>query len=134
MTVKGPDDQPNPALTGQYFLQRSGQEFGPYVESDLQLMANRNQLRGDASVRRGDSDICFPARDIPWLFSGKSWTVAVVLSFFLGVFGVDRFYLGYTWVGVVKLITIGGLGIWALIDTILIALRRVPDSDGRALL
>ena len=97
-------------------------------------MTNRNQLRGDASVRRADSDICFLARDIPCLFSGKSWTAAVVLSFFLGVFGVDRFYLGYTGVGVVKLLSVGGLGIWALIDTILIALRRVPDSDGRALL
>jgi TM2 domain/GYF domain 2 len=134
MTVIAPGEQPDPAMIGRYFLERSGQEFGPYVESDLRLMADRHQLRGDASVRRADSDTYFPARDIPWLFSAKSWTAAVVLSFFLGVLGVDRFYLGYTWVGVVKLFTVGGLGVWALIDTILIALRRVPDSDGRALL
>jgi TM2 domain-containing membrane protein YozV len=51
----------------------------------------------------------------------------------LGVFGVDRFYLGYTGIGLAKLFTFGGLGIWALIDFILIALRRVPDREGKPL-
>jgi TM2 domain-containing membrane protein YozV len=46
------------------------------------------------------------------------------------VFGIDRFYLGYTGIGLAKLVTIGGLGIWALIDAVLIAVRVVPDSDG----
>ena len=51
----------------------------------------------------------------------------------LGGLGIDRFYLGYTGLGVAKLLTLGGCGIWALIDLVLIAMRSVPDSDGRPL-
>lgn len=63
----------------------------------------------------------------------KSFVTALLLSFFLGGLGVDRFYLGYTGLGVVKLLTLGGLGIWALIDFIMIALRKVPSADGQPL-
>ena len=48
----------------------------------------------------------------------KNWFVALVLSFFFGTFGFDRFYLGCIGTGVIKLLTFGGLGIWALIDFI----------------
>jgi TM2 domain-containing membrane protein YozV len=63
----------------------------------------------------------------------KSYVVALLLSFFLGGLGVDRFYLGYTGMGIGKLLTLGGCGIWALIDFILIALKKVPDSEGTPL-
>jgi TM2 domain-containing membrane protein YozV len=51
----------------------------------------------------------------------------------LGVFGVDRFYLGHIWLGLAKFFTFGGLGLWALADIIIIALRMVRDSEGRPL-
>ena len=62
--------------------------------------------------------------------SDKEWIVALLLSFFLGHLGIDRFYLGYTTLGVVKLLTCGGLGVWQLIDFILIAMGNVPDANG----
>jgi len=62
----------------------------------------------------------------------KKWSTALILSFFLGVLGIDRLYLGYKfwWV---KLITIGGLGIWALYDFIMIILNKLPDANGQPL-
>lgn len=62
--------------------------------------------------------------------AGKSWLVAVLLCFFLGGLGIHRFYLGYTWQGVVQLLTLGGLGIWALIDFIRIIIRSLEPKDG----
>jgi TM2 domain-containing membrane protein YozV len=63
----------------------------------------------------------------------KKWIVAVLLSFFLGGLGIDRFYLGYTGLGVLKLITCGGCGIWALIDFILIVIGKMTDANGNEL-
>jgi TM2 domain-containing membrane protein YozV len=63
----------------------------------------------------------------------KSWAVALILSIFFGVLGIDRFYLGYTGKGILKLITGGGLGIWWLIDLIRIASNSLPDANGQPL-
>lgn len=50
----------------------------------------------------------------------KNKKIAILLSFLLGYLGVDRFYLGYYGMGVLKLLTLGGFGIWWLIDFIFI--------------
>jgi TM2 domain-containing membrane protein YozV len=57
--------------------------------------------------------------------------VAVQLSFLLGMLGADRFYLGYTRLGILKLATLGGLGLWFLIDLVLVMRGRIPDACGR---
>lgn len=58
---------------------------------------------------------------------------ALVLSFFLGVFGAHRFYVGKTGTAILQLCTLGGLGIWALIDFIMIAVGAFTDDEGRKL-
>uniref|UniRef100_A0A1I7YEV8 TM2 domain-containing protein n=1 Tax=Steinernema glaseri TaxID=37863 RepID=A0A1I7YEV8_9BILA len=62
--------------------------------------------------------------------NGYSWTTAMILSFTLGGFGVDRFYLGHWKSGIGKLFSFGGLGIWTVIDIILIATGYVGPADG----
>ncbi len=63
----------------------------------------------------------------------KDWLAALLLSIFLGTFGVDRFYLGHVGLGIAKLVTFGGCGIWWLVDVILIAMGSVTDAQGRPL-
>jgi TM2 domain-containing membrane protein YozV len=63
----------------------------------------------------------------------KSKVTTAVLCFFLGYLGVHRFYTGHTKVGVIQLLTGGGLGIWALWDFIQILRGRYADSDGHLL-
>ena len=64
---------------------------------------------------------------------GKSWLVTLLLAILLGNFGVDRFYTGHIGLGVLKLITCGGLWVWYIIDIILIAMGKRTDKDGNPL-
>lgn len=63
----------------------------------------------------------------------KSKTVALALSILIGELGVDRFYLGKIGTGLLKLVTIGGLGIWWVIDIVLIVSGKMTDSKGNPL-
>ena len=65
--------------------------------------------------------------------SDKSNVVALLLCFFIGILGVHRFYVGKIGTGVLQLVTLGGLGIWALIDMIMIILQKFTDSEGNTL-
>jgi TM2 domain-containing membrane protein YozV len=64
--------------------------------------------------------------------SPKSKSTLILLAVLLGTLGVDRFYMGQTGLGVVKLLTLGGCGIWALVDSVLFIIGELrTDAEGR---
>lgn len=62
--------------------------------------------------------------------SEKGFVPTILLCFFLGAFGIHRFYVGKVGTGILMLITLGGLGIWTLIDFIIIVTGGFKDRDG----
>ena len=62
--------------------------------------------------------------------SEKGFVPTLLLALFLGALGVHRFFVGKIGTGVLQLITLGGLGIWALIDVIMIVVGSFKDEDG----
>ena len=63
----------------------------------------------------------------------KSKLTAILLCFFLGSLGIHRFYLGYTLIGVIQLLTFGGFLIWVIIDFIRLITGSLEDSEGNVL-
>ncbi len=65
--------------------------------------------------------------------SAKSPLVTLLLCLFLGMFGIHRFYVGKFGTGLLMFLTGGGLGIWFLVDLILIVTNKFEDSEGKRL-
>ena len=59
--------------------------------------------------------------------------ITVLLCWFLGIFGAHRFYTGHTTIGIIQLLTLGGCGIWVLIDFIIILMGDFKDAEGNAI-
>ena len=85
-----------------------------------------------------------PASDVnqggdPWNLAHGAWvspkhTTASVLSLLLGWLGIDRFYMGRIGLGIIKLITIGGIGVWWVVDMILVGSGKARDGSGTPLI
>lgn len=63
--------------------------------------------------------------------SPKGYVPAILICLFLGGLGIHRFWAGKIGTGVLQLVTFGGLGIWALIDLIMIITGKFTDGEGR---
>ena len=62
--------------------------------------------------------------------SSKGFVPTLLLCFFFGVLRIHRFYVGKVGTGILQLLTLGGLGIWALIDFIMIVVGSFTDKQG----
>ena len=62
--------------------------------------------------------------------SDKDWMTTLLLAILVGGLGVDRFYAGSIGLGILKLFTLGGCGLWALIDIIMIVTESYKDGNG----
>ncbi|MDO4771322.1 TM2 domain-containing protein [Porphyromonas sp.] len=62
----------------------------------------------------------------------KDPTVALLISIFAGTLGIDRFYLGHTALGIIKLLTCGGFGFWTLVDWFII-MSAAKDENAEKL-
>ncbi|XXY16095.1 TM2 domain-containing protein [Sorangium sp. So ce216] len=91
---------------------------------DLVLIGTGSMRDAHGLVLKRDAPIGYPTRSQSTLF---------LLSYFLGPLGADRFYLGQTGLGIAKLLTCGGLGIWSLIDMLMIGMGRFRDAEGNSL-
>ena len=63
--------------------------------------------------------------------SEKKRLVAAILAFFFGVYGAHRFYAGKTGTAIAQLLTLGGCGIWAMIDLVIILFGEFTDREGK---
>ena len=63
--------------------------------------------------------------------STTDWLTLFLLTFFVGVLGVHRFYVGKIGTGVLMLITLGGLGVWYLVDLLLVVTGQFTNKDGQ---
>lgn len=103
-----------------------------YTVGSLPLDANRKIIVDKKTlesilIKRGAEQ-----HDARIEISQKDRGVLTLLGILLGQFGIDRFYRGQIGFGILKLITFGGCGIWALVDNILYMVGRPPaDADGR---
>jgi len=93
------------------------------------LKGSKLNLKEKLALKLFGKKISSKATSSPYA-GGKSQVIALILVLLVGGLGIHRFYLGYTWQGIVQLLTLGGCGIWSLIDLIRIIVGTLKPKDG----
>jgi TM2 domain len=114
-----------------YYLFVDGVVKGPYGLIDLRALAHSRAVSARTQVYVGER--WKSLGDVHEVYSTRSWAVALAFSILLGWLGIDRFYLGKIGSGIVKLLTVGGLGAWWLLDFLLTMFHAVNDASGKPL-
>jgi hypothetical protein len=117
----------------QWLVRQPGRPDTQVDTATLRGWATSRVLKPETEVVELASNVSYRASQIPGVFSEKDFLTALLLAVFVGWLGVDRFYLGQVGLGLGKLFTLGGCGVWQIVDIILIATRSATDSDGRVL-
>lgn len=100
--------------------------FGALSISYASFPVQRTTTNNVTVVENNEDELSSPAAAL----GGKSQVIALILAALIGGLGIHRFYLGYTWQGIVQLLTLGGCGIWSLIDLIRIITGDLQPKDG----
>ena len=112
------------------------QQCGAEIEANATSCKNCGAAAGSGPMPMNAPPVAPPAAATQVVYAqpeGRSWVATLLLCFFVGVFGVHRFYTGHIVIGVVQLLTGGMCGIWTLIDFILILAGAYKDAEGRPL-
>lgn len=109
-------------------LQAREQELQGQIDSLRKAIAARRTSEAEAEARAQTE----PARQAG-IATPKQWSTAVILCALLGPLGAHRFYTGYVLIGLIQLVTLGGAGIWALIDLFHILRGSFRDAKGAPL-
>ncbi|MGL2986978.1 TM2 domain-containing protein [Flavobacterium sp. RSSA_27] len=97
-----------------------------YASFPVQQAPKGATTQSTISKSTNDDELTSPAAAA----SGKSQVIALILALLVGAIGIHRFYLGYTWQGIVQLLTLGACGIWSLIDLIRIITGDLQPKNG----
>lgn len=132
---------PNDPGQNPYQQNAAGQypSAGPYAGSNQHPGGNQYPGAGQYQYAQAPGGVPIFANGKPMVdawgnpVSDKSRLAAALLAFFFGYLGIHRFYVGKVGTGILQILTLGGLGIWTLIDFVLILLGSFRDSNGRAL-
>lgn len=118
-------------LTGiSEFQGMSAEEFVNLTPKQIETMTGREMSFKEAlAIKKAQKMV---KKNMDGASGPKSQVIALILVIFVGGLGIHRFYLGYTGIGIIQLLTAGGCGIWWIIDLVRIATGDLGPKDGSA--
>lgn len=103
--------------------------------SNAEELAKYKKLLDDRVITQEDFDKkkeqLLNSNESTGLTTDNTWLVTFLLCFFAGFLGIHRFYVGKMGTGFLQIITLGGLGLWVLLDLIMIVIGKFTDKEGK---